>query len=687
MKKSLLLVAILILSQLNALKAQTLFNAPDTVCVFQPVTLTSNVLNASSYYWGFCSGDITADAPTGNNLGSNFQFHGPSNIEIARDFDGNYYGFVVNADSDQFLRLNYGTSLSNIPTVTNFGNLTEGLPHHPQSLYVVYDTAASKWFVFVSGGYTQSESTVGRIDFLGSLSNPAPNIANFGNFVTSPTTKIFNWPKGLFIAKDPLNSQWFGYLVNRATNELIRMDFSYNISNTPIMHNLGNVGGVLSQPTDLAGIYDNSQWFFYITNRANNTVSFIHLGRTLDTLTPYGETGRNFNFRILEPSSVSLTRDCGKIYAFITDSSTSQLVMLGGPSAAVITDSVDYSVVGGMNYPTSISTILRDHDDLTAFVTNSGDSSLTKINISHCTNSSIPSFTEVAPPNYVYDAPGVYNVYMVINQGLPNMQVQCKEITVLPKPTLFFNNDTTLCQGDTLHLFAVSNTADSFVWGPAYNIDTVYNYHDSVRVYPAHSTNYTVEIFYPDGCIVDTVVKVHVSTVVADAGPDRVILDGSSSTIGGPNTSLGGNYTYLWTQNQFISDTSAPFPVVAPPYDYTYALTVTEYNDAYHCQAFDTVVVHVECGDFYLPNAFAPGSGHSGADVFGILNKQITNLNYFRIFDRWGQLVFQTTDPTQRWDGTYNGQNQPEGVYVWEVDGFCVSGQALKKHGNVTLIR
>ena len=689
MKKSLLLVAILILSQLNVLKAQTLFNAPDTVCINQPVTLTSNILNASSYYWGFCSGDFN-NAPTGVNLGNNFNFHQPANIDIVRDVDGLYYGFVVNAETREFLRLNYGSSLNNIPTVTNFGNMTNGLPVHPTSLYVVYDTAATKWFVFVSGGYTTAESTVGRIDFLHSLSNPAPNIANFGNFVSpvNPAGMVFNGPKGLFVAKDPTNGEWFGYIVNRLTDDLVRMDFSFNISNTPIMHPLGNVGS-FSQPTDLAAIYDNSKWYFFVTNRGSGTLSQVNVGRTLDTLTPSGVSLGDFNFRLETPSSVVLTRDCGNIFAYVTDSTTSQLneIIMPNLTNTSTYTAIDYSVVGGMNNPSCISSILRDHDDITAFITNVHDSTLTKINIDHCTNSSIPSFTEVAPPAYVYDAPGLYNVYYVINQGLPTMQVECKEIRVLPKPNLVLSNDTTLCQGDTLHLYAVSNTADSFLWTPDYNLDTVYNYHDSVRVFPVHSTNYHVELFYPDGCIVDTVVKVHVSTVVADAGPDRTILDGASTTIGGPNTSLEGNYFYHWTPYQYVNDTALPFPVVNPPYDYTYILTVTEFNDPYHCHASDTVIVHVDCGDFNVPNAFAPGSGHPGADVFGLLNAEITNLNYLRVYNRWGVLVFQTTDPTQHWDGTYNGTDAPEGVYVWEADGFCTNGLALKKHGNVTLIR
>src|ERR1043165_62022 len=99
MKKCLQLVALLTLSQLNLLYGQGLFNYPPIVCVNQPVTITSNVPNRANYYWGFCSGSLqltpTSVSPTGTNLGDNFGFNNPGNIDIVED-SGQYYGFVVN---------------------------------------------------------------------------------------------------------------------------------------------------------------------------------------------------------------------------------------------------------------------------------------------------------------------------------------------------------------------------------------------------------------------------------------------------------------------------------------------------------------------------------------------------------------------------------------------------------------
>ncbi len=688
MKKCLLLIALLTVSQLNVLRAQTLFSAPTTVCIHQPVTLVPDSLafNAMSYYWGFCSGYLM-NTPTGTNLGDSFSFHIPSNIDIAYD-SGNYYGFVINSETTEFIRLNFGNSLSNYPTITNFGDLTKGLPVNPTSLFILKDTFSHSWHIFVSGGFTQATSTLGRIDFGPHLDNPHPNIANFGNY-----NGMLNYPVGIFIAQDS-NNNWYGYILNHNTDNLLQLDFSFNVSNTPLMTDYGNPGGVLSSPTDLAAIKDQGKWYLFITDEGvNSSVARVDLDSTLhpSIANIAGTNLGNFDFRILQPSSISINKDCGSIYAYITDNTTSQLIGISMPAAIGPYHAVDYNNVGFMNFPTGISSILRDNNDLWGFIVNAADSTLTRVAFEQCHNSSIPSFTELTPPVYQYDSPGVYNVYFVINQGLPTMEVDCKTINVLAYPPIVMNPDTTICEGDTLRLYVVSTLADSIAWQSNYNIDTSYIARDSVKVYPDYNYNYGVIIFYPFGCIVDTNVQVNVSKVKADAGPDRWIHDGATTIIGGPYTSEGSNLTYHWEPYQFLSDSAVPNPAAFPPFDYTYYLTVTSQTiigtDTLTCQSKDTVVVHTNCGDIYLPNAFAPNSESSAVNHFGIINKELIQLNYFRIFDRWGVEVFNTTDPNVTWDGNYGGKPCPVDVYVWEADGFCINRTRIKKSGNVTLLR
>ena len=178
---------------------------------------------------------------------------------------------------------------------------------------------------------------------------------------------------------------------------------------------------------------------------------------------------------------------------------------------------------------------------------------------------------------------------------------------------------------------------------------------------------------------------VTVSKIVADAGPDRILADGSSTILGGPGTTLGSQYTYEWTPDiGFIGPRNQPVTNARPPYDITYYLNITNTDG---CKTIDTVQVTMPCDDIHLPNAFKPASAFN-AGKFGLLNQQFVKINYFKIFDRWGKEVFTTTDPQGKWDGNVDGKEAPLGVYVWEVDANCANTQQrYRRSGTVTLIR
>jgi gliding motility-associated-like protein len=65
----------------------------------------------------------------------------------------------------------------------------------------------------------------------------------------------------------------------------------------------------------------------------------------------------------------------------------------------------------------------------------------------------------------------------------------------------------------------------------------------------------------------------------------------------------------------------------------------------------------------------------------------IVKLNSFKIFNRWGQLVYETTNINEGWNGQFNGKPQPMGVYVYAIDATTSTGKKFVKQGNVTLVR
>lgn len=670
MRKRLVFVALLLVSQLTYIHAQDLFTVPDTVCIRQPVTLTSQV-QASTYYWGFCSGYLLND-PTGTDLGVDTNLKLPSAVVIEND-NGNYVGFVANGLNNSLVRLNFGSSLSNVPETTPLGNLNGTLPETPTKLFLTKD-AGGDWFLFVTGGTTAANSSISRVDFGKSLNN-TPNSVNFGNL-----GGVLNGPRGIFVQQ--AGNDYVGYLINNVDNKLVRLEFGSNLSFTPNVVDLGATFG-LGTPSDMIPVVDKGARFAFVTNLGNNLLTRLSFGISYAN-TPTASTLAIAGDPLKGPSSLTFIRDCAAIYFYVTNG-------LGNTISRVDVSDLIAGPYRGKEFigtvplaiPASISRMVRERDDLYSFVVNTATNSITRVELPQCTDASITSSTASVPPTYSYSAPATYNIYLAIDEGLPTMEVQCKQIVVLPIPALNMNQDTIICQGDMITLSIRSQDGLSFNWRPDYNSGPKLDSFD-INVWPEYATDYRVVIPYANGCIVDTGVYVDVSKNKADAGSDRILGDGAKTILGGPMTTEGPEYTYTWLPNQFITDISGTNAVVNPPYDYTYYLEV---RNTFGCYDIDTVVVRVSCNDINLPNAFAPESVNPQSNRFGLLNRQIAKLNYFRIFDRWGQQVFESTDVTKQWDGKINGNPAPMGVYIWEADGFCLENKRFKRSGNVTLLR
>jgi len=677
MRRCLILTVMLIVAQLNGLHAQTTFVAPDTVCIRQPISMYPLDTNASSYYWSFCSGYMM-NRPEGTLLGTGFGVTLANDIEIGKDDNGNYYGFFVNRAIPEFVRLNFGNSLSNTPTVTSLGNLGGTAPLSTNSLFLMKD-GAGKHVMFVLGGSTAPTSTIARLDFGQSLGNK-PNCVNMGNL-----GGLLNNPKGFFAAKE--GPYWYGFAVNGIGPKLIRFDFGTNISNTPNAIDMGNPSAALGDPTDMAAVRDqNGDWHAFVTNFSASNITHLGFGSSL-AAPPVGSTLPTDPANLFNPSSIILAKECGVDYAFITNATSNNLVRLAFSDLPTLKfDEANHSFLPGLKSTLALSHFIREKDNLYAFSINN-DGSLGSIRFANCNTSSLRNSTAKFPPAFQYSQAGRYSVFLSKNEGTPEAAMECHVITALPIPAITIVDDTIICQGDTAELWGVAFGTDTLRWMPNYNItNTETTKEDALftKVAPDYSRPYHFIAVYPNGCIVDSAIVVDVNKVSADAGIDRVIGDGANTVLGGPMTTEGTNFRYEWTPSNFLDNPLNPNPTSNPFYDMSYSLKVT---NTWGCVDYDTVTVKVGCADINLPNAFIPEDHSSNNDYFGLINKNIIKLNYFRIFDRWGKEVFSTTDISKQWNGQFEGVDCPVGVYVWTVDGFCSSGKRISKSGNVTVIR
>ncbi|MBL7766595.1 MAG: gliding motility-associated C-terminal domain-containing protein [Chitinophagaceae bacterium] len=674
MKRLRLLFILLVLLGASFQGYSQLILGPDSLCIENELKLTTPVTSASSYYWGFCSAYLN-NIPTGSSIGAGTGLDAPSSIAMGKD-GSNYFVFAANTNAPRdLIRYEFGTNLSNAPVATNLGSFAGGIPVNCKGFELV--NTGGNWYGFIAGGATAANSDLIRLDFGNSLSN-TPTLVDIGNL----GGLLLN-PQDLFVFSEAGN--WYAFTANGFTGNLIRLDFGASITNVPALVNLGNPG-TLAFPTGFWPVQDGSNWHLFVVNRLSQTLSRLDFGTSL--LNPAVETNLGgFAGAFNGPRDISIIRDCGNFYGYVTNENDNTMVML--TFAGNITSVPVASNLGnfaGFDGPRYLTRFIRDKDNVFSFTANNVSNSISRLEYNSCTISSIPSSTLQTPPVVQYTTPGTYNVYFVADEGLPTMKVDCKLITVLPKPFIEINNDTLICQRDTILLVANGPGLWSTMWDPMYHgispFDTT-----SIRVYPYEDYRYHVHLEFNSvgTCGFDTSVLVKVSRVTADAGPDRFVADGAYTELGGPRQSTGQEYSYAWTPALYLNSPVSAFPVCTPLDVQAYYLQVT--NDSSGCVAFDSVWVRTECTDISLPNAFNPASDIAINRNFGLMNSAVVKLEFFKIFNRWGQLIFETTDPMKKWDGTQNNIKLPPDNYVWIIDGYCNNGKRIKKQGTVLLVR
>jgi gliding motility-associated-like protein len=144
------------------------------------------------------------------------------------------------------------------------------------------------------------------------------------------------------------------------------------------------------------------------------------------------------------------------------------------------------------------------------------------------------------------------------------------------------------------------------------------------------------------------------------------------------------NATYQWTPARYLVSSNVPNPVTFAAEEQEYLIRLTVPNG---CVTIDTLLVRIHPNaTAYLPNVFTP-NGDGQNDVLMPTLVGVKQLRYFRIFNRWGKLMFETFNIGIGWDGRYNGVLQPMETYTWSIEGYDSNNVLVKRQGSVTLLR
>ncbi|MFQ5447153.1 MAG: gliding motility-associated C-terminal domain-containing protein, partial [Saprospiraceae bacterium] len=173
-----------------------------------------------------------------------------------------------------------------------------------------------------------------------------------------------------------------------------------------------------------------------------------------------------------------------------------------------------------------------------------------------------------------------------------------------------------------------------------------------------------------------------------DLGQDVTLDLGDSQTLS-PITNFTAD-TWVWTPPDYLDCVDCATVVSTPQEDITYTLVATDANG---CTATDEVTITVTLvRRVYVPNAFSPNNDGINDNLTVFAGKQVANIRTFRIFNRWGAVVYEhfnlpPNDPALGWDGRFKGKEMDAGVFAWFAEVEFLDGQTELFEGDVTLMR
>ena len=270
-------------------------------------------------------------------------------------------------------------------------------------------------------------------------------------------------------------------------------------------------------------------------------------------------------------------------------------------------------------------------------------------------------------------------------------------VSVLDTTKLTISSDTALCAGQCANLLVTSTSRegshpDYYEWTPAAGLSDPSS--PNPTACPDMTTLYKVTI-KENACFTRTdSVMVFVEpypAITITANPSRNVLAGQPVTLTATITNGTLLTDYAWIPTTGLSCEKCYDPIATPSTSTTYTFTATS---NYGCTSYDTITINLTCGigQVFIPNTFTPnGDGHN--DRFYVSGTGISNITSMRIYNRWGEMVFQSVntnanDPGAGWDGTYQGVVLEPDVFVYVVQVQCeLGGQPFDFKGNVSLVR
>jgi gliding motility-associated-like protein len=280
---------------------------------------------------------------------------------------------------------------------------------------------------------------------------------------------------------------------------------------------------------------------------------------------------------------------------------------------------------------------------------------------------------------------GRYIVRGIDNAGCPGLDTI--NITVFQPIQLNVSPGNSICEQQSINFLA--SGAVSYIWSPAQGLNSTV-IADPIAT-PASTTQYRVIGFDGHNCFTDTgFVSITVNPKpTLELGPDLTLSTGTIYPLD-PAVTNGPIVSWQWTPATNLNCTACPDPSATIKKDIIYHTSI---RNSYGCTATDSIKIKTFCegSQVFIPNAFTP-DGDGVNDILMVRAKGIELVRSFRIFSRWGELIFEKTNfspniPSFGWDGKIKGVTGPAEVYVYTAEVTCDNLQTYTFKGNVSILK
>ncbi len=270
--------------------------------------------------------------------------------------------------------------------------------------------------------------------------------------------------------------------------------------------------------------------------------------------------------------------------------------------------------------------------------------------------------------------------YLTATTGICNA-IDSVLVNVIPAPIAYAGIDTGICYNDIIQL--QGSGGNTYLWQPNVAITGITTPNPTVK--PLVTTRYWLSVTSSFGCkslVADTVLVTVIPIIKPFAGNDTIVALNQPLQL----NAIANAPNYIWTPSTYLSNATINNPIANIPIYGDHYYTVKAYTNE-GCFGTDNIKITIFKGPtIYVPTAFTPNSDGTN-DVLKITAVGLKQFVYFRIYNRWGQLIFDANNAAKGWDGTFNNTQQPTGTYVWNVKGVDYTGKTINLKGTLILLR